>query len=291
MLMTLPRFEYFSCRSLDEVYSLLSAHRDEIKVLAGGTDLLIKMKHKTMTPRYLVDIKRIPDLKYIEHDEDSGLRIGALTTVQSIRNSAIIRKRFPVLYESVCVLGTRQVRNLATLGGNLCNASPAAECAPALLTLEARAKITRPDGERVIPLEEFFLGPGVTALEAEELLTEIQIPNPPFGSKGIYLKHSTRRIDVAIVGTAMTVDLDGEFCNDIRIALGAVGPTPFRARKAEDLLRGRKLNADVLDETARMASELSFPIDDMRGRADYRKDMVCTQVKEAIHRAVAGFQA
>ncbi|MDY7034965.1 MAG: xanthine dehydrogenase family protein subunit M [Thermodesulfobacteriota bacterium] len=288
MLITLPEFDYFSCRTLAEACSLLAAHKDEARVLAGGTDLLIKMKHKKMTPQYLIDIKRVPDLNYIRHDEDEGLRIGALTTIQAIRNSSLIKKKFSVLSQAASVLGTRQVRNLATLGGNLCNASPAAESAPALLTLEANVKIEGPGGKRILPVEEFFLGPDMNALEHGEILTEIQFPDTPIHTGGVYFKHSTRRIDVSIVGVAVLITLDGQACQDIRIALGAVGPTPFRARKAEKVLKGQKLSEETYKKAAQVASEESFPIDDIRGYADYRKKMVETLVREGIEGAVAG---
>ena len=287
MLMTLPKFEYFSCETLGEACALLSKYRGEAKVLAGGTDLLIKMKHKRSIPRYLVNIKRVPDLGYIRHDPEEGLRIGALTTIQAVRNAAIIKKRFSVLHEAASVLGTRQIRNLATLGGNLCNASPAAECAPALLTLDARARIMGPDGERTVPLDAFFIGPDRSALQGDEILTEIQVPDPPLNARGTYLKHSTRRIDVAIVGVAVVLTMEGDVCQDIRLALGAVGPTPMRAKKAEDALKGQRLGGEILEKAARIASEESLPIDDLRGEADYRTRMVEALVKEGLERAIA----
>src|SRR3989304_119555 len=167
------------------------------------------MKHRKKAPRYLINIKRVPDLNYIRHDEREGLRIGALTTIHAIVNSPLIKKKFSVLSHAASVLGTRQVRNLATLGGNLCNSSPAAECAPALLTLEANVKIEGPGGKRSLPVEEFFLGPDKNALADDEILTEIHVPDtPPIHTGGSYVKHSTRRIDVSIVGVAVVVACD-----------------------------------------------------------------------------------
>lgn len=288
MLLTLPDFNYFSCKTIEEACSLLAAHKDEARVLAGGTDLLIKMKHRKTTPRYLIDIKRIPDLNYIRHDEHEGLRIGALTTIQAIRNSSLIKKKFSVLHQAASVLGTRQVRNLATLGGNLCNGSPAAESAPALLTLEARVTIEGPGGQRTLPVEEFFLGPDRNALKEGEILTTIQFPDTPMHTGGMYIKHSTRRIDVAIVGVAIVITLDDQVCRDIKIALGSVGPMPFRAREAEKVLKGQKLSKAIFAKAAQTAAEESFPIDDIRGYADYRKKMVETLVKEGIEGGITG---
>ena len=286
MLLTLPEFDYFSCGTIEEACSLLAIHKNEARVLAGGTDLLIKMKHKKIAPRYLINIKRVPDLNYIRHDEREGLRIGALTTIHAIVNSPLIKKKFPVLNCAASVLGTRQVRNLATLGGNLCNSSPAAECAPALLTLEANVKIEGPGGKRSLPVEEFFLGPDRNALADDEILTEIQVPDIPMHIGGVYIKHSTRRIDVSIVGVAVVVACDDQACRDIKIALGSVGPKPFRARKAENVLKGQKLSGEILKKAAQVASEESFPIHDIRGYADYRKKMVETLVKEGIEKAI-----
>jgi len=289
MLLGLPNFEYLHSRTIKEACSFLSTYKGEAVVMAGGTDLLVKMKHRKARPRYLVNIKKIPDLVYIVHDEREGLRIGALTTIQTIRNSPLVMKKFSVLNQAAGVLGTAQVRNLATLGGNLCNASPASECAPALLTLEAKVKLAGPGGERIVPLESFFVGPGKSVLEKDEILTEIQIPNTPPHTEGVHLKHGTRRVDVAIVGATLLLTLAEGRCQDIRIGLGAVGPTPFRARKAEALLRGEKIGGEMetlLAKVAQKASEESFPIDDIRGCADYRKQVVEALVKEGLERLV-----
>lgn len=290
MLVTLPQFDYFSCKTIEEACSLLLKYKGEAQVLAGGTDLLVKMKHKKMLPRYLINIKKIPDLSYIHYDDHGGLRLGALTTMQAIKNSPLITKKFLVLNQAAGILGTSQIRYLATLGGNLCNASPAAECAPALLTLEARAKIVGLRGERTVPIDQFFTGPGESILERDEILTEIQVPNLPAQTEGIYLKHSTRRVDVAIVSVAVLITMDGQTCQDIKIALGAVGPTPFRARKAESIIRGQKLNGEldkILEKVTEVASEESFPITDIRGYADYRKKMVETLVRQGLERVIA----
>ncbi|MBW1802939.1 MAG: xanthine dehydrogenase family protein subunit M [Deltaproteobacteria bacterium] len=283
----MPKFEYLSCESIEEACSLLGKYGEEARVLSGGTDLLIKMKHKMMTPGYLINIKRIPDLNYIRQDDGRQVAIGALTTVQAVKNSPLIKKKYHALNDATGVLGTRQVRNLATVCGNLCNASPAAECAPALLALNARARIAGKSGRRVIDLKDFFLEPGKIALAHDEILTEIQIPEPETNTGGVYLKHSTRRIDVAIVGVAVVVRMDGPKVEDIRIALGAVGPTPFRAEKAEAILKGRKADEERVQKAAAMASDESFPIDDLRGQKDYRKEMVATLVKQGIEGAIS----
>ncbi len=290
MLLGLPKFEYVSCKTIEEACSFLFKFEGRAQVLAGGTDLLVKMKHRRMLPGYLVNIKGIPDLNTIRYDEHEGLRVGALTTIQTIRNSPLVVKKFPVLSLAAGVLGTAHVRNLATLGGNLCNASPASECAPPLLALEASAKIVGSKGERTVPMETFFVGPGKSVLKSDEVVTEIQVPNLPAHAGGVHLKHSTRRVDVAIVAVSVVAAMEGETCQDIRIALGAVGPTPFRARKAETILKGQKFKggpADFIARAAQAASDESFPIDDIRGPADYRKQVVKSLVKQGIECAIA----
>jgi carbon-monoxide dehydrogenase medium subunit len=287
MLMSLPKFQYLNCATIEEACALLSMHKGKAKVLSGGTDLLVKMKHKIITPNYLINIKRIPGLKGIERCEGKGLNIGTLTTIQAVKNSSLIRKMTPGLHDAASVLGTRQVRNLATIGGNLCNASPAAECAPALLTLDAKMRIAGKKGRRTVNLTDFFSSPGNTTLAGDEILEAIHIPEPPIQSGGIYLKHSTRRIDVAMVGVSVLITMGGNRFEDVRIALGSVGPIPFRAKEAEAALKGKETGESLHFEAARIASDESFPIDDIRGKGDYRKKMVETLVKQAIEGSIA----
>lgn len=294
MLLNLPHFEYFSCQTVQEACSLLSSCKGEARVFAGGTDLLVKMKQRRLTPRYLVNIKKIPGLDYIRYDENDGVRIGALATVESLARSSVIMQEFSVLGQAAGVLGTPHVRALATLGGNLCNASPAAECAPALLTLEATGKIVGPQGERVVPLNLFFEGPSKSVLLTDEILTEIRIPKLPPHTSGVHLKYGSRRVDIAIVGVSILMTLDGQKCRDAKIALSSVGPTPFRAKRAEAVLKGETLgpdNKDAVEQAARTASDESIPIDDLRGRADYRKQLVEMVVRDGIQRLISGTAA
>jgi len=290
MLLGLPDFEYFSCNTVEDACKLLSTLDSETRVFAGGTDLLVKMKHRKITPRNLVNIKKIPNLDYIHYDDSNGLQIGALTTVESLANSSVVIKKFPVLGEAASLLGTPHVRALATIGGNLCNASPAAECAPALLVMGATVKIAGPNGERIVPLESFFTGPGQSVIKTGELLTEIQVPVLPPHTGGVHLKYGSRRVDIAIAGVSILMTVDGQQCQDIKIALSAVGPTPFRAKKAEAVLRGKILTMgkeDVILKAAKAASEESSPIDDIRGKADYRRHLVEVIVADGIQRLVS----
>lgn len=296
MLLGLPEFEMLFPRTVEETCALLSRYGDGAQLVAGGTDLLVKMKHRRSVPRCLINIKKIPGLGEIRYDAEEGLRIGALTLVQSIGDSALIGKKFPFLKDAAGVLGTTQIRNLGTIGGNLANASPSAEFAPPLLVLEASVRCLGRGGERVIPLREFFLAPGKSALRVDEVLTEVRVPNPPPGAQGVYLKHSLRRMDVAMASAAVLVVLEGDRFQDVRIALGAVAPTPFRAEKAEQSLRGKLLNADsaeteLLEEAATTASGESLPIDDLRGNAPYRRRVVRMLVAQGLEQVVARSRA
>jgi carbon-monoxide dehydrogenase medium subunit len=285
VLLGLPEFEWLSTASVDETCALLAQSDERTALIAGGTDLLTKMKHRRLVPRRLINIKKIPGLDRIRHDEREGLRIGALATIQAIEASPLVAKLSPALKQAAAVLGTTQIRNTGTLGGNLANASPSAEFAPPLLTLGASVRCVSHSGERLVPVEQLFVGPGKTVLRRDELLTEVRVPLMPAGARGIYLKHSLRRMDVAIASAAVLVCLDGDVCTDARIALGAVAPTPFRATKAEAALRGQRLSGDgLLEEVARLAAEESVPIDDFRAHAAYRRKLVAMLVGKGLER-------
>ncbi len=282
--MQLPKFEYLTPGTIDEAFSILLEHGDNARVLAGGTDLLVKMKHRTLIPlpKYVVNIKKIPDLNYISYDEEEGLRIGALTTIQEIKSSLPVRLHFPGLAQATGLLSTPQIRNMATIGGNLCNASPSAETAPALITSAATVKIVGQSGERTVAVEDLFTGPGETVIQKGELLTEIQVPNPPPNSTGVYLKHGKRLSDIAIIGVAVSMTMDDGVCTGVKIALASAGPTPMRVKRAEELIKGQKVGQELIEEVARVASEESQPINDLRAYADYRKEKVEVLVREAI---------
>jgi carbon-monoxide dehydrogenase medium subunit len=282
----------FFPHSVEETCALLSEHGQHAQIVAGGTDLFVKMKQRRFVPSVLINIKRISGLDQIRYDASEGLHIGPLTTIQAIRESALIAKQFPVLSEAAGVLGTEQVRNLGTLGGNLGNASPSAEFAPPLLILDASVRCLGRRGERVVPLDGFFVGPGKSALEADEVITDIQVPNPAERAQLVYLKHSLRRMDVAMAAAAVFVLLDGDICRDVRIALGAVAPTVFRARGAEQALIGKRLTGDsreseLLEEVAQVAVGEARPIDDIRGYASYRRKVIAMLVRHGLEHVIA----
>ena len=284
--------KYFAPKTLREACFLLSKYKEEARVIAGGTDVLVKLKHGEASPKCIINISDIPEQDYIVCEDDKGLRIGALTTIHSIEASPTIQEKFSILAHGASQLGTIQIRNQATIAGNLCNASPSAELAPALLVLAARIRIVGTGGERTVPIEDFFTGPGQTVLKPDEILAEIQVPNLQPHSGGVYIKHTLRKaLDLAIVGVAVMVTVDGDILSNARIALGAVAPTPIRARKAENILMGKRLDDDLLEKAGLIASGESSPISDVRSSADYRKKMVKVLVMRAIREAVEQIKA
>jgi aerobic carbon-monoxide dehydrogenase medium subunit len=267
--------EYFEPKSISDALSLLGKHGAEAKVIAGGTDVMVDIKFKE-EPGCLVNIKKIPSLAGIS-ESGGALRIGALTTIREIETSALVRDKLPVLWEASHQFASLQVRNTATIGGNICRASPSGETLSPLLVLEANAVLAFSDGEHSEPFKTFFQGPGKSAAGAKGLLTEIEVPIPPAGSKGVYLKHAVRgAMDIAMVGVAVLLTPDGAKNNiqEVRIGLGAVAPTPVRAPKTEALLKGKPLTAALLKEAGALAASEASPISDQRSSAENRRWIV-----------------
>jgi carbon-monoxide dehydrogenase medium subunit len=267
--------EYFEPKSISDALTLLSKHGNEAKVIAGGTDVMVDIKYKE-EPGCLVNIKKIPSLAGIS-ESGGALRIGALTTIRDIETSAVVRDKLPVLWEAAHQFASLQVRNTATIGGNICRASPSGETLTPLLVLEANAVLAFSDGERSEPFKSFFQGPGKSATGAKGLLTEIEVPIPPAGSKSVYLKHAVRgAMDIAMVGVAvlLTPDPGKNNVQEVRIGLGAVAPTPLRAPKTEALLRGKPLTAALLKEAGALAASEASPISDQRSSAENRRWIV-----------------
>lgn len=284
MARLLKKFEYLEPKTVEEAVKMLSDCGHEGVVLAGGTDLLIAMKRRQVNPRYVVNIKSIPDLDYIHRHQEAGLRIGAVTTHSAIANSPVVRDKFDLLATACNKIGTPQVRNMGTMGGNICKAGPSQDTPPALLVLDARVRLVSLNGNRIVPMDEFFVGPFKTVLQETELLTEIQIPNPPPVSAGCY-KWATKTVvvDETLVGVAVLISLDSAegVCADLKIALGSVAPTPMRARRAEEVLRGKRIDDRLTEQAAQVAADETEP----RSRADYRREMSKILVREAIEEA------
>jgi len=287
MVMAKPlELQYSEPSTLKEAFSIL-AKVEGAKILAGGTDVIVSMREGKIAPAHIVNIKRISGLDKIGPSTGGGLRIGALATIGAVETSALVRNAFPMVAEAAHQIGSLPVRNRATVGGNLCNSSPSADMAPPLIALGAVAKIAGPKGRRSVKLEEFFTGPGKTVLSKVEILTEIHIPDPPRNSFGAFLKHGPRQcMDIATVNAAVMVTLKGKVCENARVVLGAVAPVPMRAKRAEAEIRGKPIEDEIIRKVGEIAAEECVPISDVRGSADYRREVVNVLVRRLFGKAL-----
>ena len=284
-------FDFYQPATLKEASQLLKDKGTGGRFLAGGTDLVIAMKEKGLLPKYVVDLKRIPDLAGIRENSDGSITLGALTTMYSIETSPLIKQKFPFLAQSAAEVGSIQIRNRATIGGNMSNATPSADTAPALIALDATAKIANAGGERVVRLEDFFKGPGQTVMNSDEILTEVTIPKTAANLVGEYIKFSPREMmDLAYVGVAVAYNYNAsnKQCDAVRIVLGAVAPTPIRAKRAEAALEGKPLTESLAESVGQIAAEEAKPISDVRSSAEYRRAMVGAMTKRALLNAAVG---
>ena len=281
--MPLPRFEYLAPATLDEACELFEQYGDKAKLKAGGTDLLIKMSNRVVTPEFIIGLKNIKELDYIKFDEKEGLKIGALATLAEVANNEIINAKYPAISHAASVTATNQVRNMGTVVGNLCNAAPSADNAPGLLALNAKAVLYSKKGERVIPLSEFFKGPGLTAMEKGEIFKEILVPVPPANSAAVYRKISHRsKVDIAIFNVGVMLVITDNKIEDVNIFLGAVAPIPLKARKTEEFLKGKTPSEDVIYEAGKIAAGEASPITDVRSTKEYRKLLVEVLTRRTI---------
>jgi aerobic carbon-monoxide dehydrogenase medium subunit len=300
----MKRFEYLKPKTVDEAIALLERHGRRATLIAGGTDVMVMVKQKRMTPEALVSLRDVPGLDSIHYN--GILKLGPMVTHRAIEKSELIRKEFSALSDAVDSLGSIQIRNVATIGGNICTAAPSADTACPFLVLDAQLKVKGSQSERMISLSRFFTGPGRTVLSHDEVLTEIQVPKLLPNTGSAYWKHQRRlALDLPILGVAVLISLDkatvtcSDFlcttspisavlhrleedelvCKEIRIALGVAAPTPIRAFKAENLLRGNKISDELLEEASEAAAIEAQPRDSIRGEAWYRRDMVKVLVK------------
>lgn len=273
----LPAFDYLHASSAQHALEQLGGSSARSRVLLGGTDLFVQMRAGSIAPAELIDLKHIPGLATIEFDENSGLTIGAAATMNAVARDPEVQANYPLLVQALETVASYQLRNRATIGGNLCNASPAADSAPSLLVLGSRLTLQSAGGQRELALKDFFKGPGKTALTPGEILTKISVPIAPTGWKGRYLKLGRNTSgDLAIVGVAVLGFPDPEPTSGFRfrIALASVAPTPIRVAEAEELLETTTLSDESIEQAARIAQDLARPISDARASAEYRRAMV-----------------
>jgi carbon-monoxide dehydrogenase medium subunit len=278
--------EYSAPASVAEAVAILAAGGGQARAFGGGTDLLIQLRAGTRDARHLVDIKRIDELNRLTVDARAGLRIGAAVPCSRITEDRAVAALYPGLVEAAALIGSTQIQNRATLGGNLCNGSPAADTTPALIALGAKAIVAGRKGRRSVPVESFVVGPGRTVLAPDELLVELEVPAPAQHSADCYLRQIPRNeMDIAVVGVGASVTLDGDRCVAARIALAAVGPTPILAAQAASELIGKSIDEASLARAASAASAASQPITDMRGTAEYRRKIVAVLTRRAVAEA------
>jgi aerobic carbon-monoxide dehydrogenase medium subunit len=281
-----PSFEYLRPSTIPEAVALLQQHGDTAKILSGGQSLIPMMKFRLARPGVLIDINRIPGLSYIK-EEGGFLKIGGLTREAELEASQLVRAKYPLLMDTAAVIADPQVRNMATVGGNLAHGDPANDHPATMIALGAQIVATGAKGERVIPVEDFFKSVFETALVADEILTEVRIPVPPPRSGGAYFKLERKVGDFATAAAAVQLTLDGGgTIQKIGVGLTNVGPTPIKARKAEDFLRGKKPDTAAITQAAQLASDEAEPSSDLRGPAEYKKGLVKELTRRALFRAL-----
>jgi CO/xanthine dehydrogenase FAD-binding subunit len=287
-LRRLPKFEYLAARSVDEVCDLLAVHGHEARLLAGGTDLLLQMRRRETSPAYIIGLKSVTELSGVRALADGGLVIGAMTTIQTLLASPIVRKKYSVLSETAALIGGPELRNVATVGGNLAGALPCADFPPVLIALGAKAKLRSRQGERLVPIEDMFPNFGTTVARSDELLTEIEVPSAPSFSSGTYLKfHDRQSMDMTTVGVSACVTWDQvrQVFHDVKIGLSSSAPVPMRARNAEAVLRGRACVDDALEEAAFAVCEEANPRTSWRATREFRFELLRSLTKRAVRGA------
>ena len=287
-LFGMKNFDYLEPKTVAEACALLKQHGGAAKVFAGGSHLTILMKQGLLEPKSLINIKKIPELKGILYDASAGLTIGALVTHRELETSALVRETFPVLCEAEREVANIRVRNMGTVGGNLASGEPLTDLAQIFIALDGKARMTGPSGQRAILVEELFLDFYTTSLAEDEILTQVVLPPLPPRSGIDYIRFSSSSVvDKPSAGVAvrLTLDSGAETIQSSRIVLGCVGATPMRARKAEALIRGNKLTAELAQEAGAIASQECSPTSDLRGSEQYKRAIVGTLVKRAAGKA------
>lgn len=328
-------FEYLKPRTVEEACVLLSKYRGEAKLLAGGTEMIVKMKQRIESPKYLVDLKGVSGLDKIQYDGDGVLKIGSLVTLRAIETSPVVKEKFSILGQSASKVGSLQLRHRGSIGGNICLDSRcphfnqshqwrksfpscfkvggevcheasggdrcfavcSADTVPALIALGAKVRIISSEAQKIIPLEGFYRrdgdGRSINTLGGNEIVTHIEIPTPPTHSAGVYLKVSIRKaVDFPIVGVAVVVELEEtKLCRDVRIVLGAISPNPVRAGEAEEVLRGKEVGEELIQEASQSAVKAAHPLSIVGGLAGYRRRVTPVMVERAIGQAMEAARA
>ena len=281
--------EYLITKDFEEIFSAIEKTKGLAKFIAGGTNIIPYMHAEAISPELLIDLNGLEDLKYIR-EENGAITIGALTTISEIVASEIIGNKCQILHSAANSLGSPLTRNRATIGGNLADASPAADMAPPLLALEASIHTKRGGVEgREIPLDKLFIGPNKTILAEDELITQIRFSKPKDSARGVFIKLGLRNsLAISVVSIAVILDMEGQVCQKARVALGAVAPTIIRAFHVESKLEGGEINENIIQECAEIVKEEISPISDIRASAEYRRSASSVILKRAIQQVLKG---
>jgi aerobic carbon-monoxide dehydrogenase medium subunit len=280
------RFDYLEPATLSEAFSLLQQYGDDARVIAGGTSLIIWMRQRLLMPKMVIGLGRIPEFDTITFDRQEGLRIGAGARHRDIELSPAVKQHYPLLHETFRKVAQPRIRNMGTIGGNLAGGDPLTDPGASLIALDAELTLASSNATRTVSVEDFFVDYYQTALEPGELLTEIRVP-PPQRPGWSHIKFTPRSVeDFATVGVAMTLRAKAGSCEDVRLALNSVASTIIRAKRAEDVLRGQPLSDDLLREAGEVAASEVDPMDDNRGSADYKRDLVKVLVRRAAEQAI-----
>jgi carbon-monoxide dehydrogenase medium subunit len=277
----MSNLDYFKPQSLEEVWDLDEKFPGS-RYIAGGTDLMVKIKSRTIKPRAMISLRSISGLSGIEIGEK--VRIGAMTTISDLNEHPELGRIFPVLVQAAKRIGSPQIRNVGTVGGNLCNCSPCADTALALLILDARVILRNSRGSREVALEEFFIGPGESCLCGGELMTEILLDKPAPNVRAIFMKKGRVKMDLAVASVGVLLEMDSDTCKKARFAAGSVAPVPLRLKKVEELFENAVISKEMLEEAKKIAMSSISPITDIRSTADYRREIVGVYVKRALEK-------
>jgi carbon-monoxide dehydrogenase medium subunit len=282
----MKKFDYYQPEILKEACRLMEKSKGGAKYIAGGTDLIANIKKAVIQPDALVSLKRIKELSGISQNRD--LVLGSMTLLRDIERDPRIAQKYPALVQAVKALATPQIRNVATIGGNLCNSAPSADCAPPLLVMEASLTLEGPGGNRKVPIEDFFKGPGQTCIEAPEILTTIRIPPSSEATNMAFLKLGRVSTDIAIVNAAVCLTMKKKVCVKCRVAVGAVAPVPLRLRSVEKMIEDQEISPELLNRVGKTVEKEVNPITDVRSTEEYRRTMSGVLVKRAIEEAIKG---
>ncbi|MBW2064435.1 MAG: FAD binding domain-containing protein [Deltaproteobacteria bacterium] len=281
----MKKFRYFQPRDLSEAFDLMAELEGKARYIAGGTDVLVRIKQRDLRPEALVSLRGIEGLADIE--ADGGLTVGSMTLLRDLERNEYVASQYPALSQAVGLLANPQVRNVATIGGNLCNAAPSADCAPPLIVLDAMLVLEGPSGQREVPIGEFFRGPGETCLEPPEIVSSIRISGKEPNTGMAFLKIGRVAQDLAIVNAAALVVMEGNVCRRCRLAVGAVAPTPLRLTRVEKMMEGEEIGPDLLRDVEAIVKEEVKPISDVRSSEEYRREASGVLVRRAINQALS----